>query len=125
MKIKMTSIPVNSPNDAHKFYTEVLGFQTHTHMPDHQLAIVVSPEDPKGTALLLEPNQGLNYKELQEAAFKAGLPIIVMGVENVQETYEELKAKGVVFTKEPVKTDWGTLAMFEDTCGNIIQIHQD
>ena len=125
MTIKMTSIPVKNPIDAHQYYTEVLGFKSHTFMPEAQLAIVVSSEDPDGTTLLLEPLGSPTYQKLQTEAYEHGMPFIILGSDNVQATYEELKAKGVKFKQEPKTTDWGTSAIFDDTCGNFIQIHQD
>jgi predicted enzyme related to lactoylglutathione lyase len=124
MKIALTSVFVDDPLKAFKFYTEVLGFVQQTYIPEAYLAIVVSPEQPDGTALLLEPNGNLGAKAFQEGIYKAGLPVIVFGVEDVQKEYEKLKSRGVVFTQEPTKTDWGTQAVFDDTCGNLIQIHQ-
>jgi predicted enzyme related to lactoylglutathione lyase len=124
MKIAMTGVHVNSPVEAFKFYTEVLGFIEKMYMPEAQLAIVVSPEEFEGTALLLEPNDNPIAKAYQEGLYKAGIPVIVFGVEDIQKEYERLKSLGVIFKKEPAKTEWGTLAMFEDTCGNLIQIHQ-
>src|SRR4051812_16391586 len=123
MKITLTSIPVNSPIDAFKFYTETLGFIERMYMPEAYLAIVASPEEPDGTGLLLEPNNNPLSKTFQEGVYNMGLPIIIFGVDDVQKEYERLKALGVVFTQEPTKNEWGTQAIFEDTCGNLIQIH--
>jgi len=124
MKIALTSIPVHDPVAAFKFYTEVLGFQKRLYMPEAGLAIVVSPEEPNGTGLLLEPNGNPISRNWQEGVYNAGLPIIVFGVDDVQQEYEKLKARGVVFKKPPVKTEWGIEAVLEDTCGNYVQIHQ-
>jgi len=124
MKIALTSVAVNSPVEAFKFYTEVLGFKEKMFMPEANLAIVVSSEDPDGTALLLEPNGNLGSKEFYDGIYKAGLPVIVFGVNDVNKEYERLKARGVVFKQEPTKTDWGTQAIFDDTCGNYVQIHE-
>jgi predicted enzyme related to lactoylglutathione lyase len=124
MKISLTSVSVNNPVEAFKFYTEVLGFKEKLFMPEAYLAIVVSAEDPEGTALLLEPRGNYGSQEYYEGIYKAGLPVIIMGVDDVQKEYERLKAKGVKFKQEPTKTDWGTQAVFDDTCGNYIQIHQ-
>lgn len=124
MKIALTSVFVNSPNEAFKFYTGTLGFVSKLHMPEANLAIVVSPEDPEGTALLLEPNDNPIAKTYQEGVYKAGLPVIVFGVKDITAEYARLKKLGVVFRKEPTKTDWGTQTIFEDTCGNLIQMHQ-
>lgn len=124
MKIGLTSVFVNDPLTAFKFYTEILGFEKKLYMPEAFLAIVVSPEQPDGTALLLEPNDNLNAKEFQQTIYNAGLPIIVFTVGDIQKEYERLKNLGVVFRKEPTKTEWGTETIFEDTCGNLIQLHQ-
>lgn len=124
MRISLVSIPVNNPLEAFKFYTEVLGFKEKLYMPEMMMAIVVSPEDPEGTSLLLEPNENPVSKAWQEGVHKLELPIIIFGVDDVHAEYEKLKAKGVVFKKPPTKTDWGTLAILEDTCGNYVQIYQ-
>lgn len=124
MKIALTSISVNDPIVAHTFYTEVLGFQSKMFMPDMMLAIVVSPEEPSGTALLLEPRGNYGSKEFFDGIYNAGLPVIVFGTNDIQKDFEALKAKGVVFRGEPKKTDFGTQVSFEDTCGNLIQLHQ-
>lgn len=124
MKISLTSVYVDDPSKAFKFYTEALGFVEKLYIPQAQLAIVVSPEEPGGTGLLLEPNNNEIARSYQEALYREGLPAIVFGVEDVQREYERLKGKGVVFTQEPTTTEWGTQAIFEDTCGNLIQLHQ-
>jgi len=125
MKIKMTGIYVEDPVSAFKFYTEILGFKKLMYMPEAHLAIVVSPEDENGTALLLEPNGNPIAKDYQEKVSKAKLPVIVFGVENVQKEYERLRKLGVQFINKPETNEWGTSAVFDDTCGNYIQIHQD
>ena len=124
MKIALTSVFVDDPRKAFKFYTEILGFVERMYIPEAYLAIVASPEEPGGTGLLLEPNNNPIAKTYQEAIYKAGLPAIVFGVEDVQKGYETLRERGVVFTQEPTKSDWGTQAVFDDTCGNFIQLHQ-
>jgi predicted enzyme related to lactoylglutathione lyase len=124
MKIALTSVTVNNPVEAFTFYTEVLGFVKRLYVPEAALAIVASPEDPDGTGLLLEPSDNPIAKTFQEAVYQAGLPIIVFGSEDIQKEYQRLKALGVVFRKEPTKTDWGVEAIFEDTCGNLIQLAQ-
>lgn len=125
MKIALTSVFVDDPvGKAFKFYTEVLGFVQKMYIPEAFLAIVASPEAPDGTGLLLEPNNNPIAKTYQEGLRKAGLPVIVFGVDDLQKEYERLKKLGVVFTAEPTKTEWGTQATFDDTCGNLIQLHQ-
>jgi predicted enzyme related to lactoylglutathione lyase len=124
MNIALTSVFVNDPIAAFKFYTEVLGFVEKMYMPEMQLAIVVSPDDPDGTALLLEPNGNLGAKEFQVGVYQADLPTIVFGTKDIHAEYARLKQRGVVFRGEPTKTDWGTQVNFEDTCGNLIQLYQ-
>ena len=124
MKIALTSVHVDDPIKAFKFYTEVLGFNERLYMPEHLLAIVASPEDANGTGLLLEPSDNPIAKAYKEGLYNSDLPCIVFGVEDAQKEYERLKARGVVFKQEPTKTDYGTTAVFDDTQGNLIQIHQ-
>ncbi|MBP1155697.1 MULTISPECIES: VOC family protein [unclassified Paenibacillus] len=124
MKISLTSVYVNNPVEAFKFYTEVLGFIKRIYMPEAYLAIVASPEEPNGTGLLLEPNDNPIAKTYQEALYNAGLPVVVLGVEDIQHEYERMNKLGVVFRKKPTKTEMGTEAIFEDTCGNFIQLYQ-
>ena len=125
MKVKMTSILVDNPIEAFKFYTEKIGFKELMYMPDMQLAIVVAPDDPDGVAVMLEPN-GMEFSQnFQKEAYERGMPVIVFGSNDIQADYERLKNNGVVFKQEPKKTDWGHIAVFDDTCGNYIQIHQD
>jgi predicted enzyme related to lactoylglutathione lyase len=124
MKIALTSVFVDSPEKAFGFYTEVLGFVKRLYVPEAYLAIVASPEEPDGTGLLLEPNNNPIAKTYQEALYQAELPVIVFGTADIHKEYQRLKALGVVFKKEPTKTDWGMEAIFEDTCGNLIQLTQ-
>src|SRR6478609_5058651 len=124
MKIALTSIPVDDPIKAFAFYTEVLGFIERVYMPEAFLAIVASPEDPHGTGLLLEPNGNPISSTFQKAVYEADLPLIVFGTDDIQRDYERLNDRGVVFRSEPTKTDYGIAATFEDTCGNLIQLHQ-
>ncbi len=124
MKIAMTSVFVNDPKDAFTFYTEVLGFTERMYMPEMNLAIVVSPEDPGGTGLLLEPNGNLGADTFQAGLYAAGVPVIVFGTADIQAEYARLQERGVVFRQEPTVTDFGTVATFEDTCGNLIQLFQ-
>src|SRR5688572_31138302 len=124
MRIALASVTVIDPIAAFKFYTETLGFVEKMYEPDMQIAIVVSPEDPDGTTLLLEPRGGFGSDKYYEGIYDAGVPVIIFGTNDVRAEYERLKAKGVVFKQEPTKTEWGTQAIFDDTCGNYIQIHQ-
>ena len=124
MKIALTNVFVDDPTRAFTFYTQVLGFTERLYMPEAQLAIVASPEEPGGTGLLLEPNDNPIARTYQEALYSQGLPAIVLGVEDVQKEYDRLKGLGVVFSQEPTTTEWGTQAVLDDTCGNFIQLHQ-
>lgn len=124
MKISLTNVHVDDPIKAFKFYTEVLGFAERLYMPDANLAIVHSPEDANGTGLLLEPSDHPIARAYKEGLYEEGYPAIVLGVEDIQKEYDRLKKAGVAFTKEPTKTDWGFEAVFDDTCGNLIQLAQ-
>ena len=122
MKIALTGVFVDDPIKAHKFYTEVLGFQTKEFVPDAQLAIVVSPEDPNGTSLLLEPRGDSFAKTYQENLYSAGLPIIVFSADNVEKVRSDLESKGVKFRDDLAKPQWGIQNLFEDTFGNFIML---
>ena len=124
MKIALTSLYVDNPEKAFRFYTEVLGFVEKLHVPEAQLAIVASSEEFDGPGLLLEPNSNPIAGTYQKDLFSAGIPVIVFGVDDIQKEYLRLKDHGVVFRGEPRATEWGTQTLFEDTCGNLIQLHQ-
>jgi len=125
VKITMTSIFVDDPVAAHAFYTEVLGFQSKEFDAAGQLAVVVSAQDPDGTALLLEPRGTEWAKEYQEQVYKAGMPIIIFGVPDVASEVERLKNKGVKFRDDLTKKEWGLDNLFEDTFGNIIMLQEN
>lgn len=122
MKIALTSIFVDDPVKAHKFYTEVLGFQTKEFNPDAQLAVVISPEEPDGTSLLLEPRGDSFAKTYQENVYAAGLPIIVFSAGNVEELRRTLESQGVKFRDDLAKPQWKIQNLFEDGCGNLIML---
>jgi predicted enzyme related to lactoylglutathione lyase len=126
MKIKLTSVFVEDQEKALKFYTEVLGFVKKNDIPvgKFKWLTVVSPEGPDDMELLLEPNDNPAASTYQKAIFEQGIPITAFAVEDVQKEYERLKKLGVIFTQEPTKSGMTTLAIFEDTCGNLIQLFQ-
>jgi predicted enzyme related to lactoylglutathione lyase len=126
VKIKLTSVLVDDQDKALRFYTMVLGFVKKQDFPvgDFKWLTVVSPEEPNGTELLLEPNENPAARTFQKALFDQGIPLAAFAVEDIQEEYERLKKQGVVFSMEPTKTGTATVAVFEDTCGNLIQIYQ-
>jgi predicted enzyme related to lactoylglutathione lyase len=124
MKIALTNVYVDSPAKAFTFYTEVLGFVARMYLPEARLAIVAAADAPDGTGLLLEPNDNPIAQTYQQAIYQAGLPAIVFGTADIQGEYERLGQHGVVFRKPPTATDYGIEAIFEDTCGNLIQLVQ-
>ncbi len=128
MKIKLASIPIDDYDKALKFYTEVLGFVKKNDIPlgdGVRWLTVVSPEEPDGTELLLEPNASYPaMKALKEALVKDGIPFTAFQVRDVQQEYEHMKQLGVEFTMEPTNMGMTTAAVLDDTCGNLIQIYQ-
>ncbi|MGH9800418.1 MAG: VOC family protein [Blastocatellia bacterium] len=126
MKIVVTSVMVSDQEKALKFYTEVLGFVKKTEIPMGQFKwlTVVSPDQPDGTELLLEPMAFPPAKTYQKALFDAGIPLTSFAVTDIEATFQKLKKQGVVFRSNPTKMGPVTTATFEDTCGNLIQIAQ-
>lgn len=122
MRIVLTSIFVDDPIKAHKFYTEILGFQSREFAPEAQIAVVVSAQDPNGTALLLEPRGDAFARDYQAHVFNAGLPAIVFGVDDLAGTIARLKKNGVKFRDDLSKKEWGLENLFEDSCGNLIML---
>lgn len=124
MKIVVTSVPVDDQEKALKFYTEVLGFVKKTDVPlgEHRWLTVVSPDDPNGTELLLEPDSHPAIKPLKRALVDDGIPYTSFAVTDVQAEYDRLKAAGVQFTQPPVDMGPVKTAVLDDTCGNLIQI---
>jgi predicted enzyme related to lactoylglutathione lyase len=128
MKIKLESISIGDYDQALKFYTEVLGFIKKRDIPlggGARWITVVSPQEPDGTELLLEPNADYPaMKALKESLVKDGVPFTAFEVDDIQKEYERLKKLGVEFTMEPTDMGMSTIAVFDDTCGNLIQIYQ-
>jgi predicted enzyme related to lactoylglutathione lyase len=128
MKISLASVPIQDYDLALEFYTEVLGFVKKRDIPlgnGARWITVVSPQDPEGTELLLEPNADYPaMKALKQSLVADGIPYTAFQVDDIQAEYARLKELGVSFTMEP--TDMGTtiVAVFDDTCGNLIQIYQ-
>ena len=130
MKIKLYSILVDDQDKALKFYTEVLGFVKKTEIPmdDVKWLTIVSPEEPEGTEVGLEPdyNPALKgaVKTFKKTLVEQGIPFTAFEVEDIQKEYERLKGLGVKFTGEPQKMEGVNIAVFDDTCGNLIQIYE-
>jgi len=126
MKISLTSVMVEDQDKALRFYTEVLGFVKKKDLPlgEFRWLTVVSPEGPDDVELLLEPTGFPASKTYQKALFEAGIPLATFAVTDIQKECERMKALGVVFSLEPTRMGPVTAAVFEDTCGNRIQIYQ-
>ena len=126
MKIKLTSVMVDDQDKALKFYTEVLGFIKKNDIPmgEARWLTVVSPEGPDDVELLLEPMGFPPAKTYQKALFEAGIPSASFAVEDIQKEYERMKKLGVAFKTAPTKMGPVTIAVFEDMCGNLIQMAQ-
>ena len=128
MRIKLSSVSIDDYDKALKFYTEVMGFLPKRDIPLGEGArwiTVVSPEDPDGTELLLEPNAEYPaMKALKESLVKDGIPFTAFEVRDIQAEYERMKNLGVEFTMEPTNMGMTTVAILNDTCGNLIQIYQ-
>jgi catechol 2,3-dioxygenase-like lactoylglutathione lyase family enzyme len=126
MRINLTSVFVNDQEEALRFYTEVLGFVKKHDVPtgEYRWLTVVSPEDPEGTELLLEPSGHPAAKPFKDALVADGIPFTAFAVDDVHAEFERLRGLGVRFTQEP--TDMGpvTTAVLDDTCGNLIQIQK-
>lgn len=128
MKIKLASVSIDEYDKAVKFYTEALGFILKRDIPlgnDARWITVVSPDDPNGVELVLEPNASYPaMKALKESLVRDGIPFTAFEVNNIQKEYERMKKLGVEFTMEPTNMGTTTAAIFDDTCGNLIQIYQ-
>ena len=126
MRITLTGVFVGDQDKALRFYTETLGFVKKHDIPvgEFKWLTVVSPDEPDGTELLLEPNENPVAQEYQKGLFDQGIPAASFSVTDIRAEYENLKSLGVVFTMEPTELPNVTIAVFDDTCGNLIQIMQ-
>jgi catechol 2,3-dioxygenase-like lactoylglutathione lyase family enzyme len=128
MRIGLTSIFVDDQEQAERFYTEVLGLKVKTsapYGPEERWLSVVSPEDPAGVELALhladEP-----ARAFRAASRQVGRPVLSLRTDDCRRDAERLTAKGVVFVREPARMAYGGMdAVFDDTCGNLINLHQD
>ncbi len=126
MNIIVNSIFVTDQAKALSFYTEKLGFVKKEDVPlgKHRWLTLVSPDEQGGTELLLEPGEHPAAKDYQKRIFAEGIPATMFGVANIHEEYKQLLEKGVEFTMTPTKMGAVTIAVLDDTCGNLIQIIQ-
>jgi catechol 2,3-dioxygenase-like lactoylglutathione lyase family enzyme len=124
MRINVTSVFVDDQAEALAFYTDVLGFARKTDVPagEHRWLTVVSPEVPDGVELLLEPNAHPAAQAFQQALVADGIPATSFAVDDVQAEFERLSSMGVTFVQPPTEMGPVTTAVFDDTCGNLIQI---
>ncbi|MFB9238803.1 VOC family protein [Plantactinospora siamensis] len=126
MRINLSSIFVDDQAKALRFYTEVLGFVAKADVPlgEHRWLTVVSPDDPNGTELVLEPDAHPASKVFMAALVDDGIPATSFAVDDVAAEFARLRGLGVRFTQEPAEMGPVTTAVFDDTCGNLIQIAQ-
>lgn len=126
MRITVTGVFVDDQDKALAFYTEKLGFlkKEDVDVGEFKWLTVVSPEDPEGPEFLLEPNENPVAKEYQSGIFEQGIPATMFAVTDIRSEFERLKNLGVQFTMEPTRMGDVHIAIFNDTCGNLIQIAQ-
>jgi len=126
MRIVVTSVLVDDQDKALRFYTDVLGFVKKTEVPlgAHRWLTVVSPDDPDGVELVLEPDEHPAIKPFKQALVEDGIPFTSFAVKDVNAEYKRLVGAGVQFTQPPVEMGPVVTAVFDDTCGNLIQIAQ-
>jgi predicted enzyme related to lactoylglutathione lyase len=126
MKIKLTSVFVDDQNKALRFYTEVLGFAKKADFSNgpYRWLTVASPEEPEGTELQLALNNNPAAKTYQQATFQQNQPAANFFSNDVKSDYERIKARGAEFTMPPTDVTGATMAMLNDTCGNLIQLTQ-
>ena len=124
MRIHLTSVFVDDQREALDFYTDVLGFVLGHDIPlgDDAWLTVVSPDEPDGPQLLLEPSGHPAVKPYRDALVEDGIPLAQFAVDDVQAEYDRLTQRGVVFTQPPTDLGNVVVAVFDDTCGNLIQI---
>jgi catechol 2,3-dioxygenase-like lactoylglutathione lyase family enzyme len=124
IRINVTSVLVDDQEKALAFYTDVLGFQKKTDLPvgEHRWLTVVSPDDPDGTELLLEPDAHPAAGPFKEALAGDGIPFTSFAVDDAREEFNRLRALGVRFTQDPLEMENVTTIVLDDTCGNLIQL---
>lgn len=126
MRIRLTSVMVDDQQKALDFYTTVLGFVPRHDIPvgEYRWITVTSPEGPPEVELALEPNANPAGRAFQEAMFTQGIPVAAFEVDDIAAEARRLEALGVAFTRKPMAAGPVVMAIFADTCGNLIQIHQ-
>jgi len=126
MRINLSSVMVNDQDRALKFYTEILGFtkKSDRSVGEYRWLTVTSPDGLEGIELVLEPMAFPPAREYQKALYDAGIPIIAFFSDDLQAEYQKLKQRGVVFRSEPQTLGTISSVLFEDTCGNLINLVQ-
>jgi len=126
MKIKLTSVYVDDQDKALRFYTEILGFAKKADFSQgpYRWLTVASPEEMEGTELQLALNNNSSAKAYQQAMFQEGQPAAMFYTDDVKSDYERIKARGAEFRMTPTDVTGSTIAMLNDTCGNLIQLVQ-
>jgi glyoxylase I family protein len=126
MRIKLTSLMVDDQEKGLRFYTDVLGFKRKHDIPvgEYRWITVTSPEGPDDLELALEPNANPAGRAFQEAMFKQGIPLAAFEVADIATEFARLTAQGVAFVRPPMSAGPVTIAVFADTCGNLIQLYQ-
>ena len=126
MKIRLTSVYVDDLDKALGFYTEILGFARKTDISQgpYRWLTVASPEEPDGTELHLALNDNPAAKAYQQAIFQQGQPAAMFFTDDIKGDYERIQARGAEFTMPPTSVTGSTIAMLNDTCGNLIQLTQ-
>lgn len=126
MKIKLNSIIVNDQKKALDFYTQILGFKKKMdiNLGEYRWLTVVSEEEQEGTELVLEPNSNPASIAYQKSLYEQNIPITAFEVESIKKEHKKLQSLGVIFINEPMDVGTAILAVFDDTCGNFIQIYE-
>ena len=126
MRIRLTKVYVDDQDKALRVYTEVLGFvkKADVSQESYRWLTVASPEEPEGTEILLERNDDEAVKTFQQAMFEQGQTAALFESDDIQRDYDRIKAAGAEFTMPPTKVTGSTIAILNDTCGNLIQIAQ-
>jgi glyoxylase I family protein len=126
MRIKLTSLMVSDQDQALRFYTDVLGFRKKHDIPmgEFRWITVTSPEAPDDVELVLEPNANPAGRAFQEAMFAQGIPVATFEVSDIDGEFARLTSRGVVFKTPPTKAGPVTIALLDDTCGNLVQLYQ-
>lgn len=126
MRIHLSSVFVDDQAKALSFYTDVLGFVKKNDIPlgEDRWLTVVSPDEPDGTELVLEPSSHPAVKPYKDALVADGIPVTAFAVGDVRAEFDRLRGLGVRFTQEPLEMGPVVTAVLDDTCGNLIQIAQ-